>query len=87
MPKARKQGAQGGGEPCKKATTIERIARQDRYMTSDGQEILSLDSQGRLRHEVQDDAGRMFNVAGYSGDIRWDKSKTVRRRIREIGDK
>ena len=85
--KALKHWAQEGGEPSQKATKIERLARQNRYMTTDGQEILILDSQERLRHEVQDDAGRMFNVAGYRGDIRWDKSKTVRRRIREIGDK
>ncbi len=81
-----KRCAREGGEPSQNATKIEHLARQNRYMTTDGQEILILNSQERLRREVQDDAGRMFNVAGYRGHW-WDKSTTVRRRIREIGGK
>ncbi len=79
--------AQEGGEPPKKnATKIERLARQDRYMTTDGREVSILDSHDRVRHEVMDDAGRAFNVAGHRGDS-WNKSWTVRRRIRKIGSK
>ncbi len=84
--KALKRWARERGEPSEKATKIEQLARQNRYMTTDGQEILILDSQERLRIEVQDDAGRVYNVAGYRGDP-WDKSTTVRRRIRKVGGK
>ncbi len=83
---ALKRWAREGGEPSENATKIERLARQNRYMTTAGQEISILDLQGRLRREVQDDAGRVYNVAGYRGDP-WDKSTTVRRRIRKVGGK
>ena len=49
---ALKRWAREGGEPSQNATKIEHLARQNRYMTTDGQEISILDSQGRLRHKV-----------------------------------
>ena len=61
-----------------------RKARKDKKIidiyvrVSDGREITVLDRQGRLRDEVRDHVGNLFNIGGYGGQF--STAKSVRRR-------
>ena len=62
------------------ATTLEKNARRNLFV-SGGREMAILDSHGRLRDEIRDEVGQLFNVSGHGAP--WSKARTVRRRQRQ----